>query len=119
MASGFLLRVPLSGLNNRFRKSQYSLPASWINIGGSQHGLPCPDDSPGGCMSALSASRRDFLKITGAGMAGSAMASATPGYSRIIGANDRMRVAVCGVRGRGHEHIRGFSRVPNTELAAL
>src|SRR5689334_11137316 len=70
-------------------------------------------------MCALSASRRDFLKMTGAGVAGTALASAAPAYSRILGANDRVRVAVCGVRGRGHDHIRGFSRVPNTELAAL
>ena len=70
-------------------------------------------------MCAAKASRRDFLKITGAGVAGTALASTTSGYSRILGASDRARVAVCGVRGRGHDHIRGFSRVPNTELAAL
>src|SRR5215469_6450989 len=70
-------------------------------------------------MCAAKASRRDFLKITGAGVAGTALASTTSGYSRILGASDRVRVAVCGVRGRGHDHIRGFSRVPNTELAAL
>ena len=70
-------------------------------------------------MCAGKASRRDFLKITGAGVAGTALASTTSGYSRILGASERVRVAVCGVRGRGHDHIRGFSRVPNTELAAL
>src|SRR5436309_559329 len=72
-----------------------------------------------GVMCASKASRRDFLKITGAGMAGTALASAAPSYSRILGASDRVRVAICGVRGRGHDHIRGFSRVPNAEIAAL
>ncbi len=52
-------------------------------------------------------------------MAGTALASAAPSYSRILGASDRVRVAICGVRGRGHDHIRGFSRVPNAEIAAL
>jgi len=30
-----------------------------------------------------------------------------------------VRVAICGVRGRGKDHIHGFSRVPGTEIAAL
>ena len=70
-------------------------------------------------MGALGASRRDFLKITGTGVASTALAYATRSYPRILGANDRVRVAVCGVRGRGHDHILGFARVPNTEVAAL
>jgi predicted dehydrogenase len=70
-------------------------------------------------MGALSASRRDFLKITGTGVAGTALAYATQSYPRILGANDRVRIAICGLRGRGHDHIRGFARVPNTEVAAL
>src|SRR5438105_485390 len=73
----------------------------------------------GGCMCALAASRRDFLKTAGAGVAGTALASTALGYSRILGASDRVRVAICGVRGRGNDHIRGFSRVPNTDIAAL
>src|SRR5256884_2828628 len=65
------------------------------------------------------ASRRDFLKITGASVAGTALRVPASAYAGIVGANDRVRVAICGVRGRGHDHIRGFSRVPGTELAAL
>src|SRR5271166_6808102 len=38
---------------------------------------------------------------------------------RVFGANDRVRVAVCGLHGRGKDHINGFSRVPNVEIAAL
>jgi len=73
----------------------------------------------GGLMCALKASRRDFLKVTGAGVAGTALGVTTSSYARIIGANDRVRVANCGVRGRGNDHIHGFSKVPGTELAAL
>jgi predicted dehydrogenase len=68
-------------------------------------------------MSALNASRRDFIKITGAGVATTALTASS--YASILGANDRVRVGICGVRGRGNDHIHGFSRVPGTELAAL
>ena len=38
---------------------------------------------------------------------------------RVFGANDRVRVAICGLRGRGKDHMDGFSRVPDVEIAAL
>jgi predicted dehydrogenase len=70
-------------------------------------------------MSSSTASRRDFLKITGAGVAGTALSVTTPSYAGIMGPNDRVRVGICGVRGRGNDHIHGLSRVPRTEVAAL
>src|SRR6516164_7571903 len=54
--------------------------------------------------------RRNFL---------SAGAAALALGGRILGANDRVRVAVCGTRGRGKDHIKGFDKVPGVELAAL
>jgi len=44
-------------------------------------------------MSAQKASRRDFLKLTGAGVAGVALSSTASSYARIVGANDRIGVA--------------------------
>ena len=38
---------------------------------------------------------------------------------RVLGANDRVRVAICGLNGRGKDHIHGFSQVSNVEIAAL
>jgi predicted dehydrogenase len=70
-------------------------------------------------MSASNASRRDFLKIAGAGVATTALTATASSYANILGANDRVRVAICGVRGRGNDHIHGFAKVPGTELAAL
>src|SRR5712692_10196651 len=70
-------------------------------------------------MSTQKASRRDFLKITGAGVAGTALGVSASSYARVIGANDRVRVAICGVRGRGKDHLHGFAHVPGTEIAAL
>src|SRR4051812_42416445 len=57
--------------------------------------------------------RRSFL---GAGVAGVA-ALARPG--RILGANDRVRVAVCGVHGRGKDHLHNYAQIKDCEIAAL
>ncbi len=66
--------------------------------------------------------RREFLKAgTGTAAVGFALrgpaALARP--ARIVGANDRVRVAVIGVHGRGMDHVEGYAHVPNAELAAL
>ena len=61
--------------------------------------------------------RRKFLKTTGEAVTVGAATLALRGT--VLGANDRVRVAVCGTRGRGKDHIRGFARVPGVEIAAL
>jgi predicted dehydrogenase len=61
--------------------------------------------------------RRDFLKSTGKAVTVGAAALALGG--KILGANDRVRVAICGLRGRGKDHLHGFSRVPNVEVATF
>src|SRR5260221_2950733 len=66
--------------------------------------------------------RRDFLrtaaKTTGAAVALSGL-TFLPRPERVFGANDRVRVAVCGVRNRGKDHLDAFARLPNVEVAAL
>ena len=47
--------------------------------------------------------RRDFLKVTGAGAAGLAVSSASS-YAQIVGANDRVRVGVVGLSGTGRPY---------------
>jgi predicted dehydrogenase len=61
--------------------------------------------------------RRYFLMSSGMLAAHSVAARATS----LNGANNRVRVAVVGVKGRGGEHIKGFSNLSksNVELAAL
>jgi predicted dehydrogenase len=39
--------------------------------------------------------------------------------SRVFGANDRLRLAVAGVNGRGGNHISGWLEQPNVEIAYL
>lgn len=65
--------------------------------------------------------RRKFLKNSLATMAGAGVASAIPvhGWSQVAGANDRIRVAIFGVRKKGIEHIKAFGEIDNVELAAL
>src|SRR5712692_8143341 len=66
--------------------------------------------------------RRDFLKTaaktTGAVGVYTCLTFLTRPV-RVFGANDRVRVAVCGLRNRGKNHLDAFSRVPNVEVAAL
>jgi len=66
--------------------------------------------------------RRDFLKTTGkttAGLAALGGITFLPRPEKVFGANDRVRIAVCGLRNRGNDHLHGYSHVPNAEIAAL
>src|SRR6202789_1096019 len=63
--------------------------------------------------------RRDFLITGAAGLTalGSVAYFGRPGL--VMGANDRVRVAICGVRGRGGDHLHNYSQLPNVQIAAL
>src|SRR5215475_6364762 len=61
--------------------------------------------------------RRDFLKTTGRAMTVGAATLALG--RRIRGANDRVRLAICGLRGRGKDHLKGFANVSGTEIAGM
>jgi predicted dehydrogenase len=62
--------------------------------------------------STVEINRRNFIK-TGAGVA-AAMQSA-----QILGANDRIRVAVIGLRGRGFDHLKTYHKIEGVEIAAV
>jgi predicted dehydrogenase len=57
--------------------------------------------------------RRSFFKGS---IALSALAMLTP-VSRVIGANDRFRIAICGMRGRGNSIAKQFLSNDNVEIA--
>src|SRR5262249_16373228 len=66
--------------------------------------------------------RRDFLRKgirTTAGLAALQSVTFLTQPERIFGANDRVRVAVCGLHGRGKDHLDGFSRLTDGQIAAL
>ena len=56
--------------------------------------------------------RRDFIKT---GVAAAAAFQA----KNVLGANDRVRIAVVGLRGRGFDHIKSIHTIPGVELAAI
>jgi len=59
--------------------------------------------------------RRSFIKkSTAAGLAVTLLP-----YSRVLGANDDVRVAVVGFRSQGSNHIKWFSKIPGVRVVAL
>ncbi|MGE3310566.1 MAG: Gfo/Idh/MocA family oxidoreductase [Limisphaerales bacterium] len=62
-------------------------------------------------------SRRSFLKS--AAVASAALGFPAASWNRVLGANDTLRVAVVGFKGRGGDHIKGFSRIPGVKVVAL
>ena len=65
-------------------------------------------------MSENSIARRDFLKQAAIGTAAMMVYP-----SRVLGANDRVRVGMIGVGGRGQELLRQVIAVPDAELVAI
>lgn len=66
-------------------------------------------------------SRRTFIKTIAAGTAGAGLGIglSAASYGRILGANDRVRVGVVGIRGMGFGHIRAYAELDNVDVAAL
>ena len=67
-------------------------------------------------------SRRDFLKTGAKALAVITAGERLQAWGRpgtVLGANDRVRLAIIGLRGRGQEHIQRFGAMPNVEIAAL
>ena len=59
--------------------------------------------------------RREFVKRAALGTV--ALAALSP--ARVLGANDRVRVGMIGVGGRGQELLKQVQQVPNTQLVAI
>jgi predicted dehydrogenase len=49
---------------------------------------------------AMASTRREFMKVAGAGIAGAALAPTASSYANIVGANDRVRIGVVGFSDR-------------------
>jgi len=66
--------------------------------------------------------RRNFLKTSiasGTVVAASSTLSFAKPFSNILGANDKVRVAVAGIRSKGAQHIRLFHQLPGVTVAAV
>jgi predicted dehydrogenase len=64
-------------------------------------------------------SRRRFLATTSAAAGSSLLITGTRAAGNFQGANDRLRIAVAGLNGRGGSHINGWSEQDNVEIAYL
>ena len=66
--------------------------------------MPTRDEEPN--MSRQN--RRDFLKCAAAGGLAAFTIAGTKASGRVLGANDRVRIAVAGINGRGQEHMHEY-----------
>lgn len=65
-----------------------------------------------------SLSRRQFVQNTSLASA-SIILAGTQASGKVFGANDRLRIAVVGLNGRGKSHISGWLEQPNVEITYL
>ncbi len=65
--------------------------------------------------------RRSFIKRVAVGGAAAYWASSKPAFSQGApsGANDAVRVAIVGLRSKGHHHIQMYKEVPGVRIVAL
>lgn len=63
--------------------------------------------------------RRSFLSRSAAGAAAAGALTMLARPERALGANNRVRVAICGLHGRGKDHLHNYSQVKNCEIAAF
>jgi predicted dehydrogenase len=63
--------------------------------------------------------RRSFIQKSALAAGSMALISGTSSSARVIGANNRLRIAVAGLNGRGKSHIAGWLEQPNVEIAYL
>jgi predicted dehydrogenase len=80
--------------------------------------MKSPDPSD---LTSNASSRRRFLKTTAAVASGVHLVnvSTSKAGAQIIGANERVRVGVCGIKGRGSGHIDGYVTQDNVEISTL
>ncbi len=64
-------------------------------------------------------SRRELLERSCAAAAASAVPAAVPSFARAADANDTLRIAVIGVKGRGGNHVSEWLRMSDVKIAAV
>ncbi len=63
--------------------------------------------------------RREFMKHGSLAAAGIAAATVATSARPVLGANDRINMAVIGIRGRGKDHYRGWTGIKDVEVRTL
>ncbi|MCB1085595.1 MAG: Gfo/Idh/MocA family oxidoreductase [Verrucomicrobiae bacterium] len=72
-------------------------------------------------MNSSNTSRRRFLHTVAGAASGVHLVNISTSKvgAQIIGANERVRIGVCGIRGRGSSHIDGYMTQDNVEVTTL
>jgi predicted dehydrogenase len=70
--------------------------------------------------------RRRFVQLAAAGLGAAAgginadfVIAGTKSSGKVVGANEKVRVAICGIHGRGGDHIKEYVKMPDVEIAYL
>jgi len=63
--------------------------------------------------------RREFVNGMAVATAGAAVAATARSYAQILGANERVNFAVCGLNGRGYAHLAALKDNPATARMAV
>ncbi|MEQ8790743.1 MAG: Gfo/Idh/MocA family oxidoreductase [Pirellulaceae bacterium] len=63
--------------------------------------------------------RRGFLQTSSAAAGASLLLAGTKASGKVLGANDRVRIAVAGLNGRGKAHMSGWLGEDNVEIACV
>jgi len=64
-------------------------------------------------------SRRDFLNRSAAGIAAAGAVLGPVRTEKVLGANDRINMAVMGIRSRGRGHFREWAKIPGVHVKTL
>src|SRR6185312_8086457 len=63
--------------------------------------------------------RRSFLGGSTAGLAALGGLGLLARPQSVLGANNRVRVAICGLHGRGMDHVHNYSKMDDVQIAAV
>ncbi|MEX0331165.1 MAG: Gfo/Idh/MocA family protein [Puniceicoccaceae bacterium] len=63
--------------------------------------------------------RRDFIRKTAVGTAGLAMMTSASSYASVVGANDKVRVAVIGLKRRGIPLMKSMAQIENVAVTCI
>ena len=63
--------------------------------------------------------RRDFIGSGVASLSALSGIAMMAHPERALGANDRVRIGICGLHGRGMDHVRNFAKIDRVQIAAV
>ena len=64
-------------------------------------------------------SRRDFLNRSAVGLTEAGVVMGSVPTEKVLGANDRINMAVMGIRSRGRSHYREWAKIPGVHVKTL